>query len=75
MNNLELFIQTYAKNLKQVYGINPQAYRFTYEETLERVVKVIPSMTFDKNTESFRRTCKELAIKHTYKAIAEFISA
>ena len=47
---------------------------FEYEdETLRDCIYSLLKGEFDKDTESFKQTCKALKIKHTYKAIKSFI--
>lgn len=76
MTNLELFKQTYAKNLTQALKDYPNEYFWNESElpeVLERMYSAIDRITFNKDSRAFKKTCKELNIKHTYKAIKEYI--
>lgn len=76
MDNLELFLSTYKKNLKKCAIENPEEYAWSIEEfhkIIERMNNAIVHGTFNKDSKAFKNTCKELKIKHTYKDIANFI--
>ena len=45
----------------------------TEDETLRNCIYSLLKGEFDKDTDSFKQTCKALKIKHTYKGIKEFI--
>ncbi len=67
------FIDTYANFLYANFKANPLNYAKGYEETLSVMKFSIVQGNFNKDSESFKQTCKALKIKHTYKAIDEFI--
>ena len=75
MTNIQLFLNTYAKHLKNAYQANPEHFRMSYEDTLAAMSVAVQQGAFLKDTETFKLTCKELGIKHTYKAIAEFTAS
>jgi hypothetical protein len=75
--NFQCFIDCYRKHLIANVMTKPDQYAWDINDTetvMERMTRAIERGTFNKDTESFKATCKELKIKHTYKAIAEFIS-
>jgi len=45
----------------------------TEDKTLRNCIYALLKGEFDKDTDSFKQTCKALKIKHTYKAIKSFI--
>ena len=75
MDNLEKFLTEYKTQLEKNY--NPERYSWPITE-LENVYgkmrKAIIEGTFSKDSDAIKLTCKHLNIKHTYKAIKEFIS-
>jgi hypothetical protein len=68
------FVDTYGRFLKVNIETNPNDYMGTFESTFRAMQNSILKGTFNKDSESFKQTCKALKIKHTYKAIDEFIS-
>lgn len=76
MSNLEKFLLIYKKNLTEQVKNNPQEYMWALselDEVFKRMKSAIERNTFNKDSNVFKLTCKELNIKHTYKAISEFI--
>lgn len=67
------FVDTYATKLAANMLANPEQYVGTFETTLANMKHAILKGAFNKDSESFKQTCKALKIKHTYKAIDEFI--
>lgn len=67
------FINTYANFLYANYKANINNYAMDYEKTLELMTHAILKGTANKDSDSFKQTCKALKIKHTYKAIDEFL--
>jgi hypothetical protein len=71
------FVDTYGKCLAENMKNNPQSYAGTFKDTFETTFRAMQNAilkgTFNKDSESFKQTCKALKIKHTYKAIDEFI--
>lgn len=76
MTNKDKFLSIYKENWKQAIKDNPKDYRLirNFEDSFARMTKAIETNSFNKNGEAFRQTCKQLKIKHTYLAIAEFIN-
>ena len=72
-NNYVLFKDTFARILKEEMQLNPEMYLKDYDTTLNNCLYALLKCVFNKNTESFKRTCKEIKVKYTYKAIKEFI--
>jgi hypothetical protein len=67
------FVDTYGQFLAANMLANPSDYMGTFESTFRAMQNSILKGTFNKDSESFKQTCKALKIKHTYKAIDEFI--
>jgi hypothetical protein len=72
-DKLALFTGTYANFLYANFKANPLDYGKGYEETLNNMKFAIVQGTFNKDSDSFKQTCKALKIKNTYKAIDEFL--
>lgn len=75
--NLQRFLECYYQNLLKSRKDFPEEYAWSDSEmsvVWNRMVKAIKGGSFNKDSRSFRLTCKELGIKHTYKAIREFIT-
>lgn len=69
------FSESYGKHLRASMEDNPTMYRFDFDTTHNRMMNAIVSNNFTKDTDAIRKTCKELGIKHTYKAITEYLYA
>jgi hypothetical protein len=77
-NNRELFKSTYAIELEASYRANPDAYSCTIHdlvEVLDRMYKAIDRGSFNKDSQAFKNTCKQLKIKHTYRDIETFLGS
>lgn len=75
--NFECFMDVYAEKLKQSRIEYPNEYVWPdseFDTVLGRMRSAIERGSFNKDSRSFKATCKELGIKHTYTAIREFIS-
>ena len=75
MKNIDLFITEYSKNLRANYQNNPSEYGFPKQEldsVILRMSAAIRAGTFNKDSVSFKQTCKNLKVKYTYGAIFEF---
>lgn len=72
---METFMAEYTRQLRASMLEHPEDYmpNVPYDVVLGRMLVAIRNRTFNKDSESFKRTCKALKIKHTYKAIQEFI--
>lgn len=76
LSNLDFFKFLYSENLKKNYFNNPSEYSFREDEltcVVERMTSAIDRMSFNKDTKSFKDTCKHLGIKNTYSSILEYI--
>lgn len=76
MNNLKTFLVYYEKNLYLSVQRYPEDYDYPISEVPEvfaRMAAAIQNGTFNKDSRAIKLTCKQLGIKHTYKAIEEFI--
>lgn len=74
--NLNTFLEVYGKQLLKARIEHPDDYIWPIDQlpqVLERMSKAIERGSFNKDSHAFKATCKELNIKHTYKAIKEFI--
>lgn len=69
----EQFIKSYATWLEYYMRVNASEYMGNYELTLNNMKWAIVNKTFNKDSESFKATCKAMGIKHTYKAIYAFL--
>lgn len=69
----EQFTKCYAAWLEYYMRVNASDYMGKYELTLNNMKWAIVNKTFNKDSESFKATCKALGIKHTYKAIYAFL--
>ena len=77
MTNLEKFLGIYAKYLRARHTNHPQNYAWnisSFEWIFKEMSAAIVTGNFLKDSPTFKLTCKELGIKHTYKAIKEFIA-
>lgn len=72
-DKLALFIDTYGTFLAANMLSNPEAYMATFEFTFTNMKWAIITGTFNKDSDSFKQTCKALKIKNTYKAIDKFL--
>ena len=68
--NYEKFIGKFTEILTENYS---EKYLKPLDETLRNCIYSLLKGEFDKDTDSFKQTCKALKIKHTYKAIKSFI--
>ena len=68
--NYDIFVGKFTEILTANYS---EKYLKPLDETLRNCIYALLKGEFDKDTESFKQTCKALKIKHTYKAIKSFI--
>ena len=74
---METFITELGKQLNNCITHRAEKYAYSVEHIpgmLERFRNAIQHNAFDKEGDAFKATCKALKIKHTYKAIKEFIA-
>lgn len=77
MTNLEKFLETYHVELERAVRENPTEYMWPLsqlETVFGRIRVAIERQSFNKDSHAFRATCRILKIKHTYKAIQEYIT-
>jgi hypothetical protein len=70
------FIETYKQELIRSHNADPTSYAWPLSEldaVFERMRIAILRGSFNKDSVAFRRTCKRLGIKHTYRDIKAFI--
>ena len=75
--NLQCFIDLYRENLIKCVTQYPDEYSWPISEldnVIARMKNAIERGRFNKDSRAFKLTCKELKIKHTYKAIKDFIT-
>lgn len=77
MDNFDLFCQTYKKKLEEAVIKWPQDYpwypNLSIETVYGRMVTAFKNKSYNKDGHAIKNTCKELNIKHTYKAIQEYL--
>ena len=71
--NYDSFVSKFTEVLTENYNASPERYLKPLDETLRNCIYSLLKGDFDKDTESFKQTCKALKVKHTYKAIKGFI--
>lgn len=75
--NLQCFLDCYYQNLIKARREYPEEYTWPDSEmdlVFNRMTEAIKKGSFNKDSRTIKATCKELKIKHTYTAIAKFIS-
>ena len=75
----ERFIIILTEQYEHLYKAEPEEYsmaasRYTPQELAEKMTRGLINGSASKDGEGIARTCKVLGIKHTYKAIKEFLS-
>ena len=73
---LDTFISVYAVQLAKAHAQAPDEYLWRIETlptVVERMKKAIENGSFNHEGNGFKWTCKELGIKHTRKAIQEYL--
>ena len=77
MSNYERFTATLAKHYAELFTLPEYALaasRYTPDSMAEKFAALLATGSgANKDGDGIRRTCKELAIKHTYKAISEYL--
>jgi hypothetical protein len=75
-NNRAAFESRYLTELQKAVRKYPLEYVFGIEQTFdvaERMMDAIYRKSFNKNSRAIQATCVALGLKHTYKAIWEFL--
>lgn len=76
MSWFEFLFAIYCEELERSRKLSPNEYAWGDDEhdaVVERMRIALHRMSFDKESETWKRTCKRIGIKHTYKAIEHFI--
>jgi hypothetical protein len=68
------FSNGYWRELDKAYLLAPESYDRPLNETYGIMLVSVLNGSFNKDSETFKAVCKALRIKHTYKAIAAFIT-
>lgn len=77
MNKAEVFITTYEHMLIRAVINHPDEYAYDVDKVPEVIERMAPKFAtggFNKDSRAIIATCKELGIKHTYKAIMEYVN-
>lgn len=77
MSNRQFFKTIYMIELKKSHEQKPGRYAWPEGELMEvfgRMCTAIDKGSFNKDSDAFKRTCKVLGIKHTYRDIESFIN-
>lgn len=72
----KLFLSTYLINLEQTRLEFPEQYYWPISDlslVVDRMAKAFERGSYSKDGIAFKRTCQQLGISHTYKAINEFV--
>lgn len=70
------FATIYKAELRKAVAKHPNEYRYTLaeaDEVAERMLIGIRRGSANKDSRAIKATCKALNIKHTYKAIANYL--
>jgi hypothetical protein len=73
---MALFMGRYARNLERAVLAHPDEYYYPVADVpvvVERMRAALVAGTFNKDGYAFQWTCRDLRIKHTYKAILAYI--
>jgi hypothetical protein len=76
MTNLEKFLSEYKFQLRHAVETRPEEYAWKvdkFDEVYSRMEAAIKKGAYNKESTAFKKTCKKLNIKFTYKAIKEYI--
>ncbi len=78
MSSRDTFLAQYRSDLEQAVIDHNEDYGYGIErvpEVFGRMVAAIDRGSFNKDSRAFKATCKKLGIKHTYKAIADYLAS
>lgn len=76
LGSFSKFVEVYEKNLRLALKEKPNEYAWPESDlpkVLERMKTAIKNGSFNKDGYAFKKTCKELGIKHTYTEIKKYI--
>lgn len=68
-----MFCATYRSALADAFRDFPEEYRGSLETTYNKMVDAFGKGTYNKDSRAIKATCKNLGIKHTYKAIKAYL--
>jgi hypothetical protein len=71
--NREAFLNMWEAEYRKDRAANPSYYVGDTDEVVARMGAAIVAGTFSKESYAISRTCRHFGIKHTYRAIREFI--
>lgn len=74
--NKEIFFDVYMVELSAAIEKYPNEYAYSkaqVPEVVERMKMAFDKGSYNKDSRAIKRVCKILGIKHTYKAINEFV--
>lgn len=74
--NVEKFFSVYSEKLRETVLENPKDYCWPVENVpvvVERMKNAALSKSFGWDSLSFKKTCKEIGIKHQYKEIIKYL--
>lgn len=76
--NKERFIEVYTEKLRYEFTYNQEyfysAARTTPKDLALKMTEGLIAGTANKDGDAIKKTCKQLGIKHTYKAIKEYLN-
>jgi hypothetical protein len=78
MTNKEAFAKAYRENLARAVTERPDDYSYIagkVDVVADKMLAAIERGSANKDGYAFKQTCKQLGIKHTYKAINEYLAA
>jgi hypothetical protein len=76
ITKFDLFAEVYRQELCNAKREYPLEYVWAITEVdciANRMLNAIKTDTFNKDSRAIKATCKRLKIKHTYKAIKDFL--
>lgn len=76
LENWTAFRQTYLEELRKAVTEHPEEYAFGLDAVdlvWQKMLEAVLNGTFSKDGYAFKATCKKLKIKHTYKAIGQYL--
>lgn len=71
--HVENFLQCYGDNLHRCFSDRPDQYVGEFNETNQKMRIAILEGSYNKDSESFKMTCKNLKLNHTYKDINSYL--
>lgn len=78
VSSKELFSSTYLRHMQEHAKTHPEYYHYGPEEVPVVHAKMMAALergSANKDSEAIKATCKEMGIKHTYRAIRDYLSS